>query len=117
MASGSWRGRVVRFSDAFSAECGYGLVVTDPVYSNAQRYQTVVPILDPGEFEISGSDLVVVDQPWTASIDARLDSVWLAVEMLQSVFHPTEIARWTGATVDEGTMAEVDTYLLHLFGL
>jgi hypothetical protein len=118
-ASGSWRGRVVQFSDAFAREleCSHGLVVTDPAYSNAQRYQTVVPILDPEEFETSGSDLVVAGQPWIALVDIGLEAVWLAVDMVQSVFHPTDIARWTGATADEGTIAEVDTCLLHLFGL
>ncbi len=118
-AAGSWRGRVIQFTEAFTREleCSYGVVVTEPAYSNAQRYQTVVPVLNPEEFEPHDSDLIVAGQPWIERIDPRLNAVWLAVDMVQTVFHPTEILRWSGATVDEGTMTELDTYLLHLFGL
>lgn len=118
-AGGSWRGRVVRFSDPFAREleCTHGVVITEPAYSNMQRYQTVVPILDPEEFEPNASDLVVTDQPWTSRIETPLRAVWLGVDLVQTVFHPTEVADWTGATVDEATMAEIDAYLLNLFGL
>lgn len=118
-AVGSWRGRVVRFSGPFIRElgCGHGVVVTEPAYSNAHRYQTIVPLLDPAEFEPHESDLVVTERPWLTHIDARLHTAWLAVDMVQTVFHPTDIDGWTGATVDEGTMAEIDAYLLNLFGL
>jgi hypothetical protein len=118
-ATGSWRGRVVRFSDEFADElgCNHGVVVTEPAYSNAQRYQTVVPLLDPEEFEPNENDLIVTDQPWVTKLDPRLQGAWLAVNMVQTVFHPIEISRWSGATLDEGTMAELDIYLLNLFGL
>jgi hypothetical protein len=118
-AAGSWRGRVVRFADAFARElgCSYGVIVTEPAYSNAQRYQAIVPVLDPEEFEPDHHDLVVTEQPWIGMADPRLNGVWLAADMVQSVFHPLEIRAWTDATVDEATMAELDTYLLHLFGL
>ena len=118
-AAGSWRGRVVRLADAFARElgCSYGVVVTDPVYSNAQRYQTIVPVLDPDEFEPDSRDLVVTGREWTVVVAPRLKGAWLAADMVQSVFHPTEIDTWTGATADEATMAALDTYLLHLFGL
>jgi hypothetical protein len=59
----------------------------------------------------------VLGQPWVPQVNAAMHSAWLAVDMVQTVFHPTEISRWTGATADEGTMAELDAYLLHLFGL
>lgn len=53
VAAGSWRGRIVRFSDAYAREleCSSGVVVTEPGYSKAQRYQTIVPVLAPGEYE------------------------------------------------------------------
>lgn len=115
----SWRGRVVEFSDGFAREleCRFGLIVTDPVYSSARRYQVIIPILDPEEFEAGERDLVAMGQPWMKSIDPALESVWLAVDLVQSVFHPFEIARWTGATVDEQTLAELDRHLLALFSL
>jgi hypothetical protein len=118
-AAGSWRGRVVEFSDVFAGEigCSYGVVVTEPGYSNTQRYQTIVPLLDPEEFESADNDLIVLDQPWVPRINAAMHAAWLAVDMVQTVFHPAEISRWAGATVDEGTMAELDAYLLNLFGL
>lgn len=110
---------MVEFSDAFAGEigCSYGVVVTEPVYSNTQRYQTIVPVLDPAEFEPDDADLVVPDLPWTSRIHPHSRGAWLAVEMLQTVFHPAEIRRSTGASLDEGTMAELDAYLLNLFGL
>lgn len=60
---------------------------------------------------------MVPDQPWVRVIDPDLRGLWLAAEMVQSVFHPTEIDTWTGATVDEATMTEIERSLLHLFGL
>lgn len=118
-AAGSWRGRVVEFSDVFAREigCSYGVVVTDPGYSNRQRYQTIVPLLDPEEFESEVNDLVVLDQPWVPQVNPAMHAAWLAVDMVQTVFHPAEISRWSGATIDGGTMAELDAYLLDLFGL
>lgn len=118
-AAGSWRGRVVRLSDAFADElgCSHGVVMTEPAYSNAQRYQTIVPLLDPEEFEPNENDLIVTDRPWITKIDPSLQGAWLAVNMIQTVFHPLEISHWSGATLDEGTMAELDAYLLNLFGL
>jgi hypothetical protein len=119
VAAGSWRGRIVRFSDAYAREleCSFGVVVTEPGYSKAQRYQTIVPVLDPGEYEPDERDVVVPDQAWVRVIDPDLRGLWLAADMVQSVFHPTEIDTWTGVTVDEATMAEIETSLLHLFGL
>lgn len=118
-AAGSWRGHVVRFSDAFAREmgCDHGVVVTEPGYSRAQRYQIVVPLLNPEEFETHDTDLVVAGASWVSQVDADLRAAWLAVDMIQTVFHPTEIVRGSGVTVDEGTMAELDACLLDLFGL
>lgn len=118
-AAGSWRGRVVRFPDPFAREleCSFGVVLTEPGSSSAQRYRPIVPLLDPGEYQPDDRDVVVPDPPWVRVIHPDLRGPWLAAGMIRSVFHPAEIDTWTGAAVDEAAMAEVERSLLHLFGV
>lgn len=117
--SSSWRGKIVTFSDALQAEmdCSHGLVVTEPVYSSRKRYQLVIPVLDTRVFETSGMDLVVAQQDWLPQVFGGSAPVAFAVEMIQTVFHPTEIQGSGCAVVDGGTLAEVDARLVRLFEL
>jgi hypothetical protein len=118
-AAGSWRGRVVSLAAEMEREIGfgYGIVVTEPAYSNRERYQLFVPIDSLAEFEPAAGDVVVPDPGWPTDLARSSNGMLIAVPEVQSAFHPTEVARWTGATADEGTMRRIDLALLELFGL
>jgi hypothetical protein len=117
-AAGSWRGRVVSLTAEMQREIGfgYGIIVTDPAYSNAERYQLIVPIDTLAEFEPGEGDLAMRNPSWLAAPQGALDGVLIAVPEVQSVFHPTEVRHWTGAIADEATMREIDAALSELFG-
>lgn len=117
--SWSWRGTIVTFSAALQAEmdCSHGLVVTEPVYSSRKRYQIVIPVLDTRVFETGGMDLVVAEQDWLPQVFGDSVPVAFAVEMIQTVFHPTEIQGSGCAVVDAPTLAAVDARLVRLFEL
>jgi hypothetical protein len=116
-AAGSWRGRIVRLEPQYAMQIGFelALIVTEPHYSNRQRYQTIVPLIldvdpEPGE-------VAVQNKEWLLGIEAGLVFGVLAVPFVHSVFHATKIASDTGAVIDDGTMTEVEDALRGLFGL
>jgi hypothetical protein len=91
------------------------LVVTEPQYSNRQRYQIIVPVIldvepEPGE-------VVVRDKGWLSDVEDGLSFAVLAVPFVHSVFHPTRVSGDVGAVVDEVTMIEIDDALRALFAL
>lgn len=119
-AAGSWRGCVVEMAQAYVVEtgCRFAIVVTEPAYSHAQRFQTILPVYDGQEFDPEPrEDIFVGDAAWLDVIGYRPGGAIIAVQQVQSVFQPDEIVRWTGAVVEEATMAEVDQFLLSIFGL
>jgi hypothetical protein len=117
--TGNWRGRVVRLGRSRRESIGYGyaIVVTEPRYSGRQRYQIIVPVEDLREFEPYPGDITVTRGDWFSAIASELPGVLIAVPDIQSVFHPREIDRWTGAVVDDTTMAEIESALIELFEL
>lgn len=118
-ARSSWRGRIVRFSEAIRREmdCSYGLVITEPVYSSRQRYQLVVPVLDMREFDSAGMDVVVEGKEWLPLVFGDAQAVAFAVEMIQTVFHPTEIGVHPPTVVDGDTVSRIEARLLEMFDL
>lgn len=118
-AEGHWRGRVVRIADARAEliDYRYGVVVTDPAYSRCERYQIIVPIDDADEFEPAPGDVVVGEVTWLAPIAPSMRRALVAISDVQSVFHPRDIDRWTGAVVDPVNLRRVDQALVELFGL
>lgn len=112
-----WRGRVVELS-ARRREivgCGYGVVLTEEAYSRSRRYQLIVPMDDVRVFEPEPDDLVVSSPDWLRQIP--LTNALAVVADVQSVFHPLDIDSWTGAVVDDETLAEIETRLTKLFEL
>ena len=114
-AAGSWRGRVIRLTAEYAARAGFelGLIITEPQYSNRQRYQILVPLIldvepEPGEVVVRGKE-------WLLDIEDGLAFAVLAVPFVHSVFHPARVAGDVAAMVDEATMAEVDDALRALF--
>jgi hypothetical protein len=119
-ADGSnWRGRVVQLSSSRRESIGYAyaIVVTEPRYSQRQRYQIVVPVDDLREFEPVLGDVKVTQGDWFSAIAPGLTGVLIAVPDVQSIFHPREIEDWTGAVVDDTTMTEVEAALIGMFDL
>ena len=119
VASGSWRGRVVSLTEDMEREIGFrhGIIVTEPTYSDAERYQLFVPIDSLAEFEPRDGDLVITSPGWPMGLNHLSDGVLIAVSEVQSAFHPTELESWTGATADEVSMRQIDSALAELFGL
>jgi hypothetical protein len=115
----SWRGRIVRFSEIIQQEmdCAHGLIVTEPAYSIRQRYQVVVPVLDLREFESTGTDVVVEEKEWLPLLFGEAAAAAFAIEMIQTVFHPTDIQGEMVAVVDDETASRIDARLLQLFDL
>jgi len=120
LARGSWRGRIVQLAGLLAAEIDsqYALVVTEAGYSNHQRYQTVIPLLDGGEWSPGPGDIVIpAGAAWIERALPELESAFLAVPEVFSAFHPSEIVRDTGAVVDEPLIEEVEDTLRTFFGL
>jgi hypothetical protein len=114
-----WRGRVVRLGRVRAESIGYcyAIIVTEPTYSNRERYQIVVPVEDLDEFESGPGDLEVTHGEWIRAIAAWPRGALVAIADVQSVFHPSDVQGWTGAVVDETTMALIEAALIELFGL
>jgi hypothetical protein len=118
-AAGSWRGRVVELSATRREAIGYerAVVLTDPAYSRRRRYQIIVPIEDPREFEAGTGDVEISAGAWFQRMDPDLPGAILAVADVQSVFHVHDITRWRGVVVDEPSMNLLETALTLLFSL
>jgi len=112
-AAGSWRGCIVSLAPEMQREIGFGqgIIVTEPAYSNAERYQLFVPIDELREFDPLEGDLAIPRPTWWPA------DVLVAIPEVQSAFHPTEISRWTGNAVGDDTMDRIDVALAELFGL
>jgi hypothetical protein len=116
---GGWRGRFVRLSRSRSESIGYehAIVVTEPRYSERQRYQIVVPVDDLRAFEPQLGDVTVTTGEWFRAIASDVPGVLVAIPDVQSVFHLHDIDDWAGTVVDGATMAKVEAALLELFDL
>ena len=112
---GRLRGCIAELGEELAAEAGFGMgmIITEPGYSLARRYQLILPLLDATEYAAKPGDVVVSGQPWLAELEAGI----FAVELIQSAFHPTEVARTLGRMVDEETIARVDQALVQMFRL
>jgi hypothetical protein len=116
-ANGSWRGAVVALSRAIREDLGFdlGVVVTEPGYSNEERYQLIVPLDSPKNATRSTSHRVVTDAPWVLRLGHATGGLLLAVDDVQAVFHPTDIESDTGVVVDDATMQQIEAALARLF--
>jgi hypothetical protein len=118
-ASGSLRGCVVELGDSLAAESGFrlGVLVSEGGYSLAHRYQLLIPLLDATEYDTQPDDVVAIGKAWAGEIRPGLVTAILAVRLIQTAFHPLEIARVLPVVVDDTTIAEVDRALIRVFGL
>lgn len=115
----SWRGMVVRLSLARRRSTGYefGIVLTEHHYSARRRYQIIVPMENLAEFQSVDGDVVITDRLWCRTVSPAIAGAILVVGDIQSVFHPTDIESWTGATVEGSRLAELETAIMRMFAL
>lgn len=119
IANPGWRGCVVRLAADVAKEmdCDHGVIVTEPRYARRERYQLVIPILDLRHFERAEGDVVAEGEPWIPLLVGTDAPVAIAVEMIQSVFHPTDVEHEIVAVLDPRTLAQVEDRLRGRFGL
>jgi hypothetical protein len=117
-AFGSFRGRVAVLSDSLAREidCRFAIIVTEPVYSLAERYQLILPILNGEEYESEDGDVLVGHAPWLDQVQLGSGAI-LPTRLIQSAFHPSDLAHTLPICVDEATISRIDSALVELFGL
>lgn len=76
-----------------------------------------MPLLDANEYSAEEGDVLVSGAPWLPMVARGLTRAILAPKLIQSAFHPLELARVLPASVDEVTIGELDRALTGVFGL
>ena len=74
-------------------------------------------MLDLREFHSTGMDVVVEGKEWLPLVFGDAPAVAFAVEMIQTVFHPTEIGVHAATVVDGDTVSRIEARLLEMFDL
>jgi len=117
-AFGSFRGRVAVLSDSLAREmdCRFAVIITEPGYSLAERYQLILPILSDEEYESEDGDVLVGHADWLDQVRLGAGAI-LPTRLIQSAFHPSDLARVLPVCVDEATIGRIDRALIELFGL
>lgn len=118
-ATGGLRGSIVKFTPAVAhdIDATLGLLVTEPRYSLQRRYQLVLPLLDPAEYEADEFDFTVTREMWVGQHNHMPSTVLIALRLIQSVFHPTDIGQVLPVSATAAMMEEIDRKLLVLFEL
>lgn len=114
-ASGSYRGRFLVLSQELSEEIGASLAVilTEPTYSNAERFQIVVPVLAEQDYETGELDAPIQDTTgrWLSEVDAKYRNSFFWTEAVFSLFHHREVRACSTLSLDEGTLRELERCL------
>lgn len=117
-ARGSKRGRIAKLKPWLSKliETSYGLIITEPLYSNRSQIQNFIPIFDANEFETKPPSFAVFDKDWVQQMP-DLGGALLMLPLVQSAYEPDDIADFLPRAVDGETMSAVDEGLATgLFG-
>jgi len=72
---------------------------------------------DARVLEREPDDIVASGQAWRQQVDSAIATALIGVIDVQSVFHRLDIAGWTGAIVDDETLAEIEWRLMKRFEL
>lgn len=118
------RGKVLRLSDEAARVFAFrwGVILTEPVYSAQQRWQVIVPIVRDARAPTPNDVEVVVRAPsgpaWLAEINPAWTGAVLSCALVCSVSHlDGHVDRIHTATVDDGTLAAVESELRARFAL
>ena len=117
--SDSRRGRIVRVGVQVAEELGtsWAIILTEPAYSRAARYQVIVPVRRGDGFRAGASVLRVSGRDWLRVLDPALQTGLIVIPLTQSVWHRDDIAAETESVVDAVTLAEIDERLCAFFSL
>lgn len=115
-AFGSLRGRIARlqpeFAEMISAE--FGLVISEPNYSNRSQIQNLIPIFDGRLYELPAPSFRVEAERWLE--ETKLEAAFIGVQYAQGVYK-SDILVYLNEPVDPDTMSRVDEGLAaRLFG-
>lgn len=114
-ASGSHRGHFLVLSDELSAEleASLAVILTEPTYSNQERFQIVVPVLSEQEYEIGDLDVPIQagTSQWLMQVDKKYEKSFFWTEAVFSLFHHREVRQYSKLAVDEGTLRELERSL------
>lgn len=111
-AAGSWRGRLAVMHEPLAEELGthFGVILTEPAYSIAERYQIVVPILSGEDFEIGEYDVPVGSETtkWLVQVGGKYAASFLWVDAVFSIFQAREMSSYTKLCLDEETLRNLE---------
>ncbi|HKO23359.1 MAG TPA: hypothetical protein VJY65_01320 [Chloroflexota bacterium] len=117
--SGSVRGRIVRLERDIANDLRsmFAVLLTEHAYSREKRYQALIPILRGDLLPPSQTGLVVEQQEWSRVFRNPATCMVLPVQLVQSVWHPSDIAAETPYVVDEVTLEWIEAEFCHRFEL
>lgn len=113
------RGRIAQLAEDAAELLGTweAVVVTEPAYSRASRYQTLIPILAADEFEAAELDILVRSPSWLDSPTGTGGDRLIAVSLVATVFEARSISRYSDSVIDVLTMRRVDEALRTHFSI
>ncbi|HET7232602.1 MAG TPA: hypothetical protein VFJ16_21510 [Longimicrobium sp.] len=117
--AGSWRGRIVRLHDHVERDLRtpFAVLLTEHTYSREKRYQAIVPIYPGGTLRSNGSVLIVEHKPWMNLFSKPETTAAIPVQLIQSVWYPTDIAGETPHVIDDASLRVVEGELCARFSL
>ena len=76
-----------------------------------------MPIGNLREIKPENDDVIITHKAWFNHIDPDLTEAIVAVREIHSIFHRLDVARWTGAVIDDEALQAVETAVKDLFEL
>lgn len=115
----SRRGRIVELESRLAADLRTSLAVllTEPEYSRARNYHVILPLYAGVPNRVDSGVLSISGREWLDAFPRGTESVWIPVQVTQSVWYDDDIERETEHVVDEDTLAEIDRGLCAYFSL
>jgi len=116
---GSRRGRIVLLGPehALFLRTRHAVILTEHRYSAETRYQVIVPILRGDGLQGDRNVVRIEPQPWFRIFEERTERAFLAAPVIQSVWHPEDVASETPFVIDDVSLGMLEERLCGLFGL
>jgi hypothetical protein len=116
---GSCRGRIVLMEGSLARDMRtpYAVLVTEPRYSAARRYQLILPLIGDSHHAPAPGVLRLSSRRWMTIFGADVNGVLVPIPILHSIWHARDIARETKFVVDDDSLAEIDRALCSFFSL
>lgn len=116
---GSRRGRIVRLrhESATMFRTRFAVLLTEHVYSREKHYDVVVPIFRADRLPATEHGVLVEDRDWLRVFAEPGCRGFVAVRLIQSVWHDSHIAAETPYVIDDATLEAIEAELCDQFGL